>query len=165
VAVARFDGGRYWNAGRKVASVCSYCGCEAEEVIATLMADHARIGDLVYRIDHALDDGRLDDAGLLSSRLAEEFDRHSRDEEAGLFRQVRMSGEGAEELDRLEADHRRLRLALRGDTPVARPDRFRSLLEDLTRHAQAEDNDFFPFVVQSLPDQCWDALAVTIRVR
>jgi hypothetical protein len=119
------------------------------------MADHARIGDLVYRIKQALDNDRLDDAALMVTRLAVDFERHSRDEEAGLFRQVRMSGEGAEELERLLQDHRRLRPALRQDRLVEQPDRLRAVLDDLSRHAEVEDNDFFPFVLQALPNEFW----------
>jgi len=129
------------------------------------MADHARIADLVYRIRQALHDERLDEAGLLTRRLAQEFDRHSRDEEAGLFRQVRMTGEGTEELDRLVADHGRLRPGLSDEKLVERPDHLRARLDDLTLHAEVEDNDFFPFVLQSLPDRCWEAMAVADQGR
>jgi hypothetical protein len=145
--------------------VCSYCGCESEEFIATLMAAHARIGDLVYRIRRALDEERFDNARVLTGRLAEEFEEHSRDEESGLFRQVRMSGEGTEELDRLMEDHRRLRHGLGREQLVERPDHLRALLDDLTWHAEVEDNDFFPFALQSLPNSCWEALAVTVLDR
>jgi hemerythrin-like domain-containing protein len=142
--------------------VCSYCGCQSEAVIATLMADHAEFADLSYGIQRALDQGRPDDAGLLTSRLAREFERHSENEEAGLFRQARLSCEGTDELDRLEDDHRTLRSRLGEEKLAQRPDRLRALLEDLTRHAEVEDNDFFPFVLQSLPDRCWEALALTV---
>jgi hypothetical protein len=125
------------------------------------MADHARIADLIYQIRQALDEERLDSVELLTTRLAEEFDRHSRYEEAGLFGEVRMSDEGTEELDRLEEDHQRLRPGLSEKGLVDRPDRLRALLEDLASHAEIEDNDFFPFVMQSLPNGCWEALAVT----
>jgi hypothetical protein len=123
------------------------------------MADHAAIADLVYRIRRALDEDRFDDVGLHTAQLAQEFDRHSRHEEAGLFLQVRMSGEGIEELDRLMEDHRRLRPGLAEERLVDRPDRLRGLLDDLTRHAEVEDNDFFPFVLQTLPDKCWQGSA------
>jgi hemerythrin-like domain-containing protein len=148
--------------GRRLPPVCSYCGCESEEVIATLMADHARIAELVYRVRRALDGGQLDCAEALTTRLAEQFDRHSRYEEAGLFRQVRMSGEGTKELDSLEQEHRTLRPGLRQERLVEQPARLRALLDELTRHAEAEDSDFFPFVLQSLPNNVWEALAVTV---
>jgi hypothetical protein len=126
------------------------------------MADHAEIADLVYRIRQALDAGRPDDAGLLTTRLARKFERHSRNEEAGLFRQVRLSGEGTDELDWLEDDHRTLRRRLAQEKLVEQPHRLRTLLQDLTRHAELEDNDFFPFVLQSLPDESWEALALPV---
>jgi hemerythrin-like domain-containing protein len=125
------------------------------------MADHARIADLVYRIRHALDKKELDEVGQLMSRLAQEFDKHSQDEEAGLFRQVGISGEETEELDCLLEEHARLRPGLREERLGERPDRLRALLDDLTRHAEMENNDFFPFVLQSLSNDCWDALANT----
>jgi hemerythrin-like domain-containing protein len=143
--------------------ICSYCGCESEEIIATLMGDHARIGELVYLIRQALDEERLGDARLLTNQLAAEFERHSREEEAGLFTQVRLSGEGTEELDRLVEDHGRLRSGLSQERLIERPDRLRALLEDLSRHAEVEDNDFFPFVLQALPSRYWEALAVTVQ--
>jgi hypothetical protein len=130
-------------------------------VIAMLMADHAEIAGLAYGIRRALDEGRPDDAGLFTNRLARQFERHSHSEEAGLFRQARLSREGTGELDRLEEDHRRLRHGLGQEKLAQQPDRLRTLLEDLTRHAEVEDNDFFPFVLQSLPDRCWEALALT----
>jgi hypothetical protein len=129
------------------------------------MADHARIAGLAYGITQALEAGKPDDARLLTTRLADEFERHSRQEEAGLLRQVRVSGEGTEELDRLEDDHRRLRSALGQPELVGQPERLRAVLQDLTGHAQLEDNDFFPFVLQSLPDKYWEALAAAVPER
>jgi hemerythrin-like domain-containing protein len=130
-----------------------------------LMADHARIAELVYRIRQALEEERLDDAGILITRLADDFDRHSRDEEAGLFNQVSMSGEGTDELDRLVEDHERIRPGLREQELVDRPGRLRDLLDELTRHAEVEDDDFFPFVMQALPNRCWEAMANTVPSR
>ena len=74
--------------------MCSYCGCEAESVIAALMADHER-----------------------------------------------------------------LRPALSDPDPTSDPGRLRRLLIELTRHAEMEDDDLFPFAMQQLPNACWDELA------
>jgi hypothetical protein len=139
--------------------VCSYCGCEAESVIAALMADHAAIGDLAYRIGRALDDERLEVASGLTAELAEVFTRHSRLEEAGLFAQLREVAAATDEVDRLVADHERLRPALSAPDPTIDPRRLRRLLVELTRHAEVEDDDLFPFAIQQLPDTCWDELA------
>jgi hypothetical protein len=109
------------------------------------------MAELVYRIRRALDGEQLECAEALVTRLAEEFDRHSRYEESGLFKQVRMSGEGTKELDRLEQEHRTLRPGLRQERLVEQPARLRALLDDLTHHAQVEDNDFFPSCCNRFP--------------
>jgi hypothetical protein len=139
--------------------MCSYCGCEAEAVIAGFMADHARIGDLEYRILQAIDDQRLDDAAGLTRELAEVFARHSLSEEAGLFAQLRQKGEAIEEVDRLVGEHRRLRPSLAAEDLISHPKRLRQLLAELALHAEVEDNDLFPFAIQMLPDDCWAELA------
>jgi hemerythrin-like domain-containing protein len=138
--------------------MCSYCGCEAEAVIAGLMADHADIADLVYRIGKALDSRLWPEATALTARLADVFERHSRAEEAGLFAQLQDAGEAREEVDQLFAEHRHLRAALGQPDAAADPHRLRLVLEELGRHAAVEDNDLFPFAMQQLPDDCWAAL-------
>lgn len=139
--------------------MCSYCGCEAEPVIERLMDDHALISDLSYRIRDALASGRLGDAESLTGRLASEFERHTRIEEGGLFAQMREAGEAAEEVDGLIADHERLRPALAQPGLTRDPGRLLERLAEVTRHAEIEDNDLFPFALQQLPNERWAALA------
>jgi len=139
--------------------MCSYCGCEAEAVISALMADHAAIGDLAYGMGQALDEQRLDRAARLAGELAEAFARHSLLGEAGLFGRLREAGVATEEVDRLVADHERLRPALSAPNATGDPRRLRRLLLELTRHAEVEDDDLFPFAMQQLPDYCWAELA------
>lgn len=138
--------------------MCSYCGCEAESVVAALMADHAIIADLAYRVRRALDEGLLGEAADLTAQLGEAFEGHSLEEEAGLFAQLRSAGEALEEVGLLIEDHRRLRPALSDPAAVDDPERLLGLLDELTRHAEVEDNDLFPFAMQQLPDACWSAL-------
>jgi hypothetical protein len=138
--------------------MCSYCGCEAEAVIAGFMADHAKISDLGYRIGRALDDRRLAEAAGLTQELAEIFARHSFWEETGLFAQLRQRGEAIEEIDRLVGEHRRIRPALAAEDVVCDVERLRQLLDELAHHAEVEDNDLFPFAMQLLPDACWAKL-------
>lgn len=138
--------------------MCSYCGCEAEAVVAGLMADHAVIADLAYRIRRALDDRRSGEAADLTAQLAEAFEDHSLEEEAGLFAQLNAAGEALEEVEQLIGDHRRLRPALSNQAAVGDPQRLLGLLDELARHAEVEDNDLFPFAMQQLPDACWSAL-------
>jgi hemerythrin-like domain-containing protein len=138
--------------------MCSYCGCEAEPVIERLMDDHALIGDLIYRIRDAVASGRDGEARSVTARLAAEFERHTRIEEAGLFAQLREAGEALEEVDALIADHRLLRPALAEADLAADPARLGELLDEVVRHAEVEDNDLFPFALQQLPNERWVAL-------
>src|SRR6516165_7864580 len=123
------------------------------------MAEHAVIGDLAYRIGRALDDERPEVASGLTAELAEVFTRHSRLEETGLFAQLREAAAATDEVDRLVADHERLRPALSAPDPTSDPIRLRRLLVELTCHAEVEDDDLFPFAMQQLPNACWDELA------
>ena len=138
--------------------MCSYCGCEAEPVIEELMADHADISDMAYRILGAVERGDAPTAERVLVEVADRFARHSEMEEAGLFAQLRATGEAVEEVERLTGDHRRFRTELRQPGLVRRPAELRSLLMDLTVHAETEDDDLFPFAIQVLPALQWDSL-------
>ncbi|HET9070272.1 MAG TPA: hemerythrin domain-containing protein [Acidimicrobiales bacterium] len=138
--------------------MCSYCGCEAEPAVRALMAEHDRIADLAYRA-RAASVGGDPQAGALLAEVAAAFADHSRGEEAGLFAQLRLAGEGVEEVDELEAQHRRLRAALADPTLAGRPTDLVAVLAELAEHAEREDDDLFPFALQRLPDESWSALA------
>lgn len=129
--------------------------------MAGLMADHAEIADLVYRIGKTLDGRLWSDATALTARLADVFERHSRAEEAGLFAQLQRAGEAREEVAQLVAEHQHLRAALSHPDPAADSHGLRLLLEELGRHAAIEDNDLFPYAMQQLPDECWAELMPT----
>lgn len=141
--------------------MCSYCGCEAETVVAKLMSDHGIIADLSYRVSKAMDDGHLEQAARLVAELAAVFTSHSLEEEAGLFTQLRLAGEANLEVEGLVDDHRRLRAALSEADAASDPAHLRRLLDDLARHAQIEDTDLFPFAMQQLPDARWSALSAS----
>lgn len=139
--------------------MCSYCGCEAEPVVQALMAEHASIASGVYRLREALADGPVEAAQALVAGLSDEFDRHSRGEEAGLFAQLLLAGEAVEEVARLTEEHVGLRAGLGDPTITARHEELGKLLDELTRHAETEDNDLFPFALQRLPDRAWSEVA------
>ena len=138
--------------------MCSYCGCEAEPVIEELMADHADISDMAYRILGAVERGDAATAERVLGQVADRFARHSATEESGLFAQLRAAGEAVDEVDRLMGDHRRFRAELRQPGLVSRPAELRAILMDLTVHAETEDDDLFPFAIQVLPATQWDTL-------
>lgn len=135
--------------------MCSYCGCEAEPVIASLMNDHAAIATRARRIRGALADNHLEAARRFVAELASFFEHHGQVEEAGLFAQLRDEGEAAGEVAGLVDDHRRLVAGLSRPDIVERRQDLEQLLAELLAHAEVEDSDLFPFAMQVLPNPCW----------
>ena len=143
--------------------MCSYCGCEAEGVIAELMADHEEIALLAERIASALDAGDTGRAAGLAAEVAARFDVHARKEERGLFAQLILADVAGGSVGQLEGQHGELRAALRNADAVARPGELRAALDALCSHADEEDTDLFPAAMQLLPDQRWAAVAAAHR--
>ncbi len=144
--------------------MCSYCGCEAEPVIEALMADHAWIASRVRAITRALGQNDTGNVQLLAAELAEEFGRHAALEEAGLFTQLREAGEAVDEVERLTVEHRQLAEGFSASVKSG-GDSLGILLAMLMRHAQAEDNDLFPYAMQMLPNECWEEISRVDRAR
>lgn len=135
--------------------MCSYCGCEAEPVISTLMDDHAAIASLVREVEKHLDAGEVERAFEYAADLAIMFNRHTQSEERGLFCQLQAAGEATEEVVRLLADHREIRAGLIVAARSRDGGMLRHVLDRLVVHAQTEDNDLFPFALQRLPNERW----------
>ena len=144
--------------------MCSYCGCESESVIKALMDDHVAISAIAGRIVDGLDRRQFGFVEPLVRELADFFDNHRREEEAGLFAQLRDAGEARKEVERLIAEHRWLSGGLSRADIVERPGDLRRLLLALHRHAVTEDTDLFPYAMQMLPDGSW-ALAEEVHRR
>jgi hemerythrin-like domain-containing protein len=141
--------------------MCSYCGCEAEPSITALIHDHAVIADLAYRVDQGFGSGDAGAARSLMVVLAERFRVHSLKEEAGLFAELARRGEAPSELQRLLADHNRLRALLASPGLADRPHRLRAAIQELAEHTEIEDNDLFPYALQVLPAEAWDRINQT----
>ncbi|MHB8247235.1 MAG: hemerythrin domain-containing protein [Acidimicrobiales bacterium] len=135
--------------------MCSYCGCEAEPVMQGLMDDHAEIAGVARKIAAAIDEGAVSAVVERTLELSQLFDRHTAREEAGLFHQLQLAGEAVAEVDRLLADHRRLRAGLSDPATASRPEQLRQLLTDLLDHAEIEETDLFPYALQVLPGGSW----------
>lgn len=138
--------------------MCSYCGCEAEPLITALMEDHAVIAHLAYRVGQALERDEASAIPPLMAEMAELFEIHSLKEEAGLFTELAAAGEATAELDRLMADHARLRPLLADPGIAGRPEDVRVAVAELIEHAETEDNDLFPYALQVLPAPAWDRI-------
>lgn len=135
--------------------MCSYCGCEAEPVIAVLMDDHARIASLVRDAERHLDRGTVEHAFECAAEIQVAFAAHARMEERGLFAQLQAAREGLDEVATLLVEHRKILTGF-STAAVARDGALlRRILALLTTHAQTEDNDLFPFALQRLPDENW----------
>ncbi|HZT64995.1 MAG TPA: hemerythrin domain-containing protein [Acidimicrobiales bacterium] len=134
--------------------MCSYCGCDAERVIAELMDEHEQISWLAGRLLLAYQRGDRQLADALGEEIAGRFDHHATKEERGLFSQLLEAALGEDAVAELESDHRDLRPGLRGavDGTWIGPG---GLIDRLLRHAEREDSDVFPFALQLLPNQAW----------
>ena len=135
--------------------MCSYCGCEAEPVIALLMDDHATIASMVRDAESYLDCGNVGRAFESAAGIQVMFGRHSRMEEKGLFAQLLAAGEATDEVATLIVEHRKITAGLSAAAGVRDGDLLRRVLRFLTTHAQTEDDDLFPFALQRLPNENW----------
>ncbi|HET9076883.1 MAG TPA: hemerythrin domain-containing protein [Acidimicrobiales bacterium] len=125
------------------------------------MDDHAVMADLAYRVGRALESADPDTARMLMGELAGRFRRHSLQEEAGLFAELAAAGDvcdAGSELERLMSQHAQLRGLLASDELVLQPERLRAVLADLADHAEAEEDDLFPYALQRLPAPSWDRI-------
>lgn len=135
--------------------MCSYCGCEAEPVIALLMDDHATVASLIRDAESHLNAGDIDRAFEVAAEIQVIFGRHSRMEERGLFAQLEAAGEATEEVTALVVEHRKITAGLSAAAGVRDGALLKRVLEFLSTHVQTEDNDLFPFALQRLPDENW----------
>ena len=133
--------------------MCSYCGCEAEAVIAELMADHAQLASLAHLARQAIADGELGVATEQCARIARLFAVHGNKEEEGLFAELRLEPIAAEAVKELEAEHRRLDRALLIGPGALGVTGFVGVLDLLSAHAEREDTDVFPVALQVLPNE------------
>ena len=135
--------------------MCSYCGCEAEPVIALLMDDHATVASRIGEAESRLDAGDLDRACEVAADIQIIFGRHSRMEERGLFAQLEAAGEATEQVRTLVVEHRKITAGLSAAAGARDGALLKRVLGFLSIHAQTEDNDLFPFALQRLPDENW----------
>lgn len=134
--------------------MCSYCGCESEQLVAELMADHERMATLAQQANAALDQGDAGRATELCALIAGLFDVHGAKEEDGLFAELRGEELAVESVARLEAEHRELEVGLAilaaGDLSA-----LGRVLGRLVDHAGREDTDLFPAALMLLSNEAW----------
>jgi hypothetical protein len=137
--------------------MCSYCGCRAITVIADLTRDHEAAVNLLGDVSRAAASGDAAAASARAGELAALLAPHTRDEEVGLFAELRREPELAEHVDSLAAEHDAIdalvERVVRGDLAAAAP---LELL--LRRHIDKEENGLFPAAVIALDGPRWDAV-------
>lgn len=140
--------------------MCEHCGCREIEPIARLMDEHLEMRELSGQIrrsllagDRATAEGAL---ALLGARLVP----HARREERGLFAALEEQGDFADEVRRLEADHRAFD-EIFDELDATAPDfeqRVTALLADLSLHIDREDLGIFPVSVVTLGAEGWETV-------
>ena len=137
--------------------MCSYCGCRAITVIADLTRDHEAAVNVLGDVSRSAARGDASSARASAAALAALLERHTRDEELGLFVELRREPELAEHVDSLAAEHDAVddlveRVA-GGDLTAAAP-----LEALLRRHIDKEENGLFPAAVIALDGPRWDTV-------
>ncbi len=143
--------------------MCSYCGCEAEAVIAGLMAEHARLAELSRLLRQALADGDAELAATSCAEMAALFAAHVAKEEQGLFAELALDPIATGAVAELEAEHRQLDAALAAGPAQQGTDGLIDTLDLLAAHADREDTDVFPVALQVLPNGAWERMAKASR--
>ncbi|MHB1446311.1 MAG: hemerythrin domain-containing protein [Acidimicrobiales bacterium] len=140
--------------------MCSYCGCDAEALLAELMAEHEQISLLARQATAALDRGDRTAAVAVCGEIASLFRAHGAKEESGLFAELRGEGLAVDSVVALEREHRELEVGiarLAGDDLAA----IRSVLAQLMDHADRESTDLFPMSVMLLSNSAWSRISRT----
>ena len=140
--------------------MCEHCGCRGVEPIAELMDEHVALLDEAHRVRRALGDGDPVTATDHLAELAAHLVRHVEREEAGVLAALRADGEFADEVDRLEQEHRGFDAAVAALDATA-PDfasRVDALVTDLAGHVDREDLGIFPVSVVTLGASGWEVV-------
>jgi hemerythrin-like domain-containing protein len=141
--------------------MCEYCGCRQIEQLAELMDEHLALLDVAGEVRRHLEHRRLDEAVAGIRRITELLDRHARREEDGVFTALRETGEFAEEIDDLTAEHAEFHERL-GALDPADPDlrvATEALFRHLVDHIDREDLGIFPVSTVSLGARGWERVA------
>jgi hemerythrin-like domain-containing protein len=94
--------------------MCEYCGCQHNDVIAELTAQHDRLRDLSRDLTEAVNSADLPTAITLAAQMQSVLRPHTQVEEVGLF--PALAADYGNHLDQLVAEHRDIDAAL-DDSP------------------------------------------------
>ena len=143
--------------------MCSYCGCQATQLIADLTREHEEIINAagVMRRAAVLTDV---DAARAATRvaaleLASLLDPHTAGEEGGLFVELSALVDFTEYVLSLSEDHSYLDATLRRVADGALDD-VEPFVRRLHLHIQREEDGLFPAAAMALDIDAWDRLMV-----
>lgn len=139
--------------------MCSYCGCEAIELIGQFMAEHVDIVNATGALRQALRRGDVAAAAAAAGTVAALLHPHTRREEEGLFRVLARTETFGGELAQLRAEHTDLDALLAavasGELAPIVP-----FIDRLREHVNREENGLFPAAAIALDGPDWEELAV-----
>lgn len=134
--------------------MCSYCGCDAIDVVGRFMAEHVEIVNATGHLRRAVAGGQDEVVRAACHDLATLLQPHTAAEEVGLFTVMRRDAELAEHIDLLCAEHQRLDFLLA--QIAAGEHALMPSLENLLRdHIDKEDNSLFPAAAIWLSGDDW----------
>lgn len=135
--------------------MCSYCGCQAIEIIGRFTVEHEGIVNALGDLRRAVATG---DATVLRSTglaLAALLDPHTASEERSLFTELRLDEEFTDEVDQLCGEHHGLDDQLAAIVAGQR-DVLPAFEVALRRHIEREENGLFPAAAIALDGEAWD---------
>ncbi|WP_370324207.1 hemerythrin domain-containing protein [Euzebya sp.] len=140
--------------------MCDYCGCLANDFIATLSDEHVAIGLAARDLALAAESGVATAIRSTAQALVGLLAPHTQREEGVLFPELAAAGAAAHTAE-LEADPAALDTAFiaiaRGEEGAL--DGLPAALERLRAHIWREDHDVFPAAVQLLDSAAWVRVA------
>jgi iron-sulfur cluster repair protein YtfE (RIC family) len=141
--------------------MCDHCGCRDLTPVAALMGEHDRLRDISEHIRRHLMAGDESAARAHLEELLVVLGPHVAKEEGSLFPMLRRSGELADHVGVLEAEHAGLYDDVDDlDDLAARAwhEAVLRLLHDLSEHMYKEDFGLFPAALATLDGADWDAM-------
>lgn len=136
--------------------MCSYCGCDAIDVIGRFMNEHVEIINATGELRRTVEDGATDEqvrahvavvAGLLGP--------HTGAEEVGLFSVMKQQAEFVDYVTQLCGEHVTLD-GLLEQIDAGRRELVGVFEDALREHIDREDNSLFPAAAVSLVGPDWD---------
>jgi hemerythrin-like domain-containing protein len=143
--------------------MCEYCGCQQNDVIAELTAEHDRLRELGHDLTAAANAADFPAAGRLATQMRTVLGPHAQVEEAALF--PALEADFGDQLARLVAEHRDIDTALSelvsGEQQPGWQLRTQLALAHLFDHILKEQDGVFPAALATLTSADWDAVAVS----